>query len=74
MVELERRAFYLVPEKTEHRVVQLLEIGDHHLVVEEAETRKRWTINRAPFEERLADGRVVQVTPRWEPAGQEVTV
>lgn len=72
--DLRRLAYYLVPEKQDNRVVQLLEMGEDTLVVMEPETRTRWTIRRAPFEQRLMDGRVVEVTPRWEPAGQTVEV
>lgn len=74
MAELRRRAFYLVPEKKGNRVVQVVGMSDRTLVVMEPETRIRWTIRRAPFEQRVRDGRAPEVEPQWNPAGQTVEV
>lgn len=72
--ELQRLSFYLVPEKSRNRVVQLVVMSERNLTVKEVETGTTWTISRQPFERRLKDGRVVEVEPRWEPAGQTVEV
>lgn len=74
MVELERGAYYMVPEKSSNRVVRLHGIGKSVVVLREAEGEGRWTVKREPFEQRLRDGNVREVTPRWEPAGEAVTV
>lgn len=71
---LERLEYYMVPEKREHRVVQVVELDDRFVVAREAETAVEHTVRRDPLETRLNDGRVQRVVPRWEPAGQPVEV
>lgn len=66
MTDLERRAFYMTPNDG---VVQPIEKTDRVLVVENPETGGRWTINREPFEQRVATGHIQRVEPNWEPVG-----
>lgn len=70
MVELERRAFYMVPK--ENRVVVVKEIADDYLTVEDPSDGTVWTLNRATFEEALGRERVIRVEPNWRPADEPV--
>lgn len=74
MTELQEGAFYMVPEKAQNRVVRLRAVGERHVVAVEAEGPGRWTLDRERFAERVRDGYIQEVRPRWEPAGDEVVV
>ena len=71
---LERRAYYLLPDKPDPQVVQIVELATTTLRVVEPETGIEWTLQRAPFEERVRAGHAVRVEPQWEPAGRTVEV
>lgn len=62
-----RRGFYLLPN--EDRVVVVTALTDTHVTAEDPTDGTTWTVRRGPFEAELDAGRIVRVSPNWEPAG-----